>query len=67
MEGENVATQGSWLALIVAAGMAWTAGALPAAAQDKHVLVFAAASLKNAVDDIAGQWQRESGKKTVIS
>jgi molybdate transport system substrate-binding protein len=29
--------------------------------------VFAAASLKNALDDIAGQWQRESGKKTVIS
>jgi len=26
-------------------------------------LIFAAASLKNALDDIAGQWQRETGKK----
>jgi len=29
--------------------------------------VFAAASLKNALDDIAGQWQRETGKKVVVS
>ncbi len=57
----------SWLALLVAAGLAWTAGIHSAAAQGKDVLVFAAASLKNALDDIAGQWQRESGKKTVIS
>jgi molybdate transport system substrate-binding protein len=57
----------SWLALLVAAGLAWTAGAVPAVAQGKDVLVFAAASLKNALDDIAGQWQRESAKKTVIS
>ena len=57
----------SWLALLVAAGLAWTAGAVPAVAQGKDVLVFAAASLKNALDEIAGQWQRESGKKTVIS
>jgi molybdate transport system substrate-binding protein len=57
----------SWLALLVAAGLAWTAGIHSAAAQGKDVLVFAAASLKNALDDIAGQWQRESGKKTAIS
>jgi molybdate transport system substrate-binding protein len=60
-------TRRSWLALIVAAGMAWTTGVLPAAAQGKDVLVFAAVSLKNALDDIARQWQRESGKKTVTS
>jgi molybdate transport system substrate-binding protein len=60
-------TRRSWLALLVAAGLAWTAGAVPAVAQGKDVLVFAAASLKNGLDDIAGQWQRESGKKTVIS
>src|SRR5262245_50497120 len=60
-------TRRLWLALLVAAGLAWTAGALPAVAQGKDVVVFAAASLKNALDDIAGQWQRESGKKTVIS
>jgi molybdate transport system substrate-binding protein len=53
--------------LLVAAGLTWTAGAHPAAAQGKDVVVFAAASLKNALDDAAGQWQRASGKKVVIS
>src|SRR6266849_1935628 len=43
-----------------------TAGG-PASAQVKEPLVFAAASLKNALDEIAAQWQRESGKKVVIS
>src|SRR5215475_12894225 len=60
-------TRRSWLALLVAAGLAWTAGTLPAVAQGKDVVVFAAASLKNALDDAAGQWQRETGKKVVIS
>jgi molybdate transport system substrate-binding protein len=60
-------TRRSWLALLVAAGLAWTAGAVPAVAQGKDIVVFAAASLKNALDDIAGQWQRETGKKAVIS
>src|SRR5262249_54794278 len=45
----------------------WTAGPWPAVAQGKDVVVFAAASLKNALDDAAGQWQRETGKKVVIS
>jgi molybdate transport system substrate-binding protein len=57
----------SWLALLVAAGLASIAGALPAVAQGKDVVIFAAASLKNALDDIAGQWQRETGKKVVVS
>jgi molybdate transport system substrate-binding protein len=39
----------------------------PAAAQTKDLLVFAAASLKNALDDISAQWQREAGKKIAIS
>ncbi len=39
----------------------------PAAAQSKDVVVFAAASLKNALDDINAQWQREAGKKATIS
>src|SRR5215468_11133357 len=60
-------TRRSWLALAVTTTLALAAGAAPAAAQGKDVLVFAAASLKNALDDIAGQWQRETGKKTVIS
>jgi len=38
-----------------------------AAAQDQPVLVFAAASLKNALDDINAAWQRESGKRTTVS
>jgi len=60
-------TRRSWLALLAAAALSWTAGAVPVAAQDKDVLIFAAASLKNALDEIAAQWQRETGKKTKIS
>jgi molybdate transport system substrate-binding protein len=60
-------TRRTWLALLVAAGLTWTAGVQSGAAQGKDVVVFAAASLKNALDDIAGQWQRETGKKAVIS
>src|SRR2546423_2951902 len=67
MVASDMTTRRSWLALLVAAGLASTAGALPAAAQGKDVVVFAAASLKNALDDIAGEWQRETGKKVVIS
>ena len=55
------------LALLVAAGLAWTGGAQPAAAQSKDVVVFAAASLQNALDEIARQWHRETGKTAVIS
>ena len=60
-------TRRSWLALLVAAGLAWTASVQSAVAQGKDVVIFAAASLKNSLDDIAGQWQREIGKKAVIS
>jgi molybdate transport system substrate-binding protein len=62
-----MSTRRSSLAIVFAAGLAWTAGALPAVAQGKDVVVFAAASLKNALDDAAAQWQRESGKKVTIS
>jgi molybdate transport system substrate-binding protein len=50
-------------ALAVAA--AWTPR--PAAAQGGDIVVFAAASLKNALDDVAAQWQQETGKKIAIS
>ena len=60
-------TRRTLLALLVAAGLTWTASVQSAAAQGKDVVIFAAASLKNALDDIAGQWQRETGKKAVIS
>jgi len=59
-------TRRSWLALLVVALMS-AGGVCPAGAQSHDVLVFAAASLKNALDDIAAQWQRETGKKVAIS
>jgi molybdate transport system substrate-binding protein len=62
-----IGTRRSWLALSVAAVLAWAAGPIPAAAQGKDVLVFAAASLKNALDEVAAQWQRASGKQVKIS
>jgi ABC-type molybdate transport system substrate-binding protein len=46
-------------------GVDW--GVQPASAQSKDVVVFAAASLQNALDEIARQWHRETGKKAVIS
>ena len=39
----------------------------PAHAQGQSVTVFAAASLKTALDDIAAQWQKETGKTARIS
>lgn len=36
-------------------------------AQAKDVVVFAAASLKNALDDIGAAWTRETGKRIVVS
>jgi molybdate transport system substrate-binding protein len=57
----------NWLALPAALCVAWTAGASPTLAQGRDVLVFAAASMKNALDAVAAQWQRETGKKVAIS
>jgi molybdate transport system substrate-binding protein len=57
----------TWLALLVAAGLAWTGAVQSVSAQGKSVVVFAAASLKNVLDEIARQWQRETGKKPIIS
>src|SRR5215475_11989036 len=39
----------------------------PAQAQGGDLVVFAAASLKNALDNIHAQWQRETGKSAKIS
>ena len=36
-------------------------------AQGEDIIVFAAASLKNALDAINAQWQKETGKKALIS
>jgi len=41
---------------------------VPAQSQgEEGPIVFAAASLKNALDDINAEWQKETGKKVVIS
>jgi molybdate transport system substrate-binding protein len=61
------ATRRSWLVLLAAAISAWALGVGTASAQNRDVLVFAAASLKNALDQVAAQWQRETGKKVTIS
>lgn len=51
---------------LVAAAMALCALALPARAQDP-VTVFAAASLKTALDDIGAEWSEETGNAATIS
>jgi molybdate transport system substrate-binding protein len=56
-------------ALALALGVAWagvTYAPSAAMAEDK-VTVFAAASLKNALDAINAEWQKESGKETTVS
>ena len=47
--------------------LAWGPPQAPARAQGGDVVVFAAASLKNALDAINAQWQKETGKKASIS
>jgi molybdate transport system substrate-binding protein len=59
-------TRRLWVCLLFAAALV-SGGVGPATAQGKDTLVFAAASLKNALDEIAGQWQRQTGKKVAIS
>jgi molybdate transport system substrate-binding protein len=50
----------------LAGGLAWTALARPAAASDS-VLVFAAASLKTALDEVAAAWTAATGRRATIS
>jgi molybdate transport system substrate-binding protein len=40
---------------------------VPGYAQDKDLVVFAAASLKNALDDVNAQYQRETGLRVIVS
>lgn len=62
-----IATTRRSLVLMLGAALAFGANVAPAAAQGKDVLIFAAASMKNALDDVAAQWQSTFGKKVVIS
>jgi molybdate transport system substrate-binding protein len=56
-----VASAGVTAALLLAAPSA------PTEAQGSDVLVFAAASLKNALDAVNAQWTKETGKRAVVS
>ena len=51
----------------VTAALLLAAPSEPIEAQGSDVLVFAAASLKNALDAVNAQWTKETGKKAVIS
>ena len=55
------------LSLAVTATLAFGPARPAAQAQGGEVVVFAAASLKNALDAINAQWQKETGKKAAIS
>ncbi len=54
-------------ALLALAGLLAPATAVPASSQTNDVVIFAAASLKTALDEVNVQWQREGGRKAVIS
>jgi molybdate transport system substrate-binding protein len=53
--------------LLVLATLLGLADAARAMAQTNDVVVFAAASLKTALDEVNAQWRRETGRKAVIS
>jgi molybdate transport system substrate-binding protein len=55
------------IALATACGASAVAPLPAASAEAGNVVVFAAASLKNALDDINTEWQKETGKKAAIS
>ena len=57
-----------WVAgLAGAALLALAPQQAPAQAQGGDVVIFAAATLKNALDAIIAQWQKETGKKATVS
>ena len=62
MRRRSILSGGAASFIAIAAGL-WR----PAHAQRKQVVVFAAASLKNALDDINEAWRRGSGKGVTVS
>ena len=69
-DGRSVITRRAGLGLAALALAGWLGLGLPsgpALAQTKPVLVFAAASLKNALDDVNRPIRGETGKKATIS
>jgi molybdate transport system substrate-binding protein len=55
------------LAGIIAATLVFAAATLPAFAQDRTITVFAAASMKNALDDINAAYTAKTGVKVTVS
>jgi len=53
---------GTMMALSFGLTLAWSARA-----QERDLLVFAAASLKNALDDVDAQYKKETGRRVVVS
>lgn len=56
-------------ARVLLIGLVWAIFAVPggASAQNRDVVVFAAASLKNALDEAAAAWMRDGGRRAVVS
>src|SRR3712207_6784896 len=63
------ATRRGWLRFLAAAtmGLAFSARSTPGFAQKENVVVFAAASLKNALDEIEAACSEQTGERAVIS
>jgi molybdate transport system substrate-binding protein len=55
------------MAAAIAGLAAMVVATLPAARADDKVVVFAAASLKNALDDVSAAWKADTGKEAIIS
>src|SRR4051812_9481805 len=53
--------------LSASAGFALSTASTAVSAQHKPVLVFAAASLKNALDSIVSTWRKHTGKQAIVS
>jgi molybdate transport system substrate-binding protein len=58
---------GRMAGLAAAALLAWGLPQTSAQSQGSDLVIFAAASLKTALDAVNTQWQKETGKKAVIS
>jgi len=70
-EDRKTMSRRNWLGRIAGVAAAvllvWGPPQAPAEAQGGGLVVFAAASLKNALDAVNAQWQKETGKKAIIS
>jgi molybdate transport system substrate-binding protein len=58
---------GMRVAAAIAGLAAMVIATVPAARADDKVVVFAAASLKNALDDVSAAWKADTGKEATIS